>query len=211
MKMCGGRVVRMGRVVVRGPVVDMNVRVSVPVMMVLMYMDALPGCLTDAPRADRDEYQAHQPLAPAGQAIDGKHFAQTERHETHDDDPTGVKAFRVCFNEPLSEIEKQWRAWAHRRPKVDVAIDSGDAALGIESDLHASNDGVLIADVIPGSAAAAGDLEAGDVIVAVDGRPTRSLTELQTIIAAKAVGDRVTVRARRNGDYFTVVVRLRPL
>jgi hypothetical protein len=131
--------------------------------------------------------------------------------DTYDDDPTGVKAFRVCFNEPLSEIEKQWRAWAHRRPKVDVAIDSGDAALGIESDLHASNDGVLIADVIPGSAAAAGDLEAGDVIVAVDGRPTRSLTELQTIIAAKAVGDRVTVRARRNGDYFTVVVRLRPL
>jgi hypothetical protein len=131
--------------------------------------------------------------------------------DTHDDDPTGIKAFRVCFNEPLSEIEKQWRAWAHRRPKVDVAIDSGDAALGIESDLHASNDGVLIADVIPGSAADRGDLEAGDVIVAVDGRPTRSLTELQTIIAAKAVGDRVTVRARRNGDYFTVVIRLRPL
>jgi hypothetical protein len=131
--------------------------------------------------------------------------------DTYDDDPTGIKAFRVCFKEPLSEIEKQWRAWAHRRPKVDVAIDSGDAALGIESDLHASNDGVLIADVIPGSAAERGDLEAGDVIVAVDGQATRSLTELQTIIAAKEIGDRVTVRARRNGDYFTVVIRLRPL
>jgi hypothetical protein len=131
--------------------------------------------------------------------------------DTFDEDPTGMKAFEVCFNEPLSEVEMQWRAWAHRRPKVDIAIDNGDAALGIESDPHASNDGVLIAEVFPGSAADAGDLEAGDVIVAVDGRPTRSLTELQTIIAAKAVGDRVTVRARRNGDYFTVVIRLRPL
>ncbi|MHC4273436.1 MAG: PDZ domain-containing protein, partial [Planctomycetota bacterium] len=82
---------------------------------------------------------------------------------------------------------------------------------GIESSLHSSNDGVLIADVLPGSAADAGSLEVGDVIVAVDGEPTRSLTELQTIIATKRVGDRVRVRARRDGDYFTVVVRLRPL
>jgi S1-C subfamily serine protease len=47
--------------------------------------------------------------------------------------------------------------------------------------------------------------------VAVDGEPTRSLTELQTIIATKHVGDSVRIRARRDGDYFTVVVRLRPL
>jgi hypothetical protein len=131
--------------------------------------------------------------------------------EGYDQDPSGAEAVEACFDEPLAEVERQWREWVKSRPKVDIAIDAGDAALGIESVLHSSNDGVLIADVIPGSAAAAGSLEAGDVIVAVDGEPTRSLTELQTIIATKQVGDSVRVRARRDGDYFTVVVRLRPL
>jgi hypothetical protein len=131
--------------------------------------------------------------------------------ETFDRDPTGCEAFAVCLGQPLASVERRWRDWVQNRPKVDIAIDTGDAALGIESVLHSSNDGVLIADVIPGSAAAAGDLEAGDVIVAVDGEPTRSLTELQTIIAGKRVGETVRVRARRDGDYFTVVVRLRPL
>jgi hypothetical protein len=130
--------------------------------------------------------------------------------ETHEEDPTGAEAFVICFDEPLPTVERRWREWAQARPKVDIAIDTGDAALGIESVLHSSNDGVLIADVIPGSAADAGSLEAGDIIVAVDGEPTRSLTELQTIIAAKQVGETVRVRARRDGDYFTVVVRLRP-
>jgi hypothetical protein len=131
--------------------------------------------------------------------------------ENHEADPSGGRAIRICFDQPLSEVERQWQQWVRRRPKVDIAIDNGDAALGIESALHSSNDGVLIADVLPGSAADAGSLEVGDVIVAVDGEPTRSLTELQTIIATKRVGDRVRVRARRDGDYFTVVVRLRPL
>jgi hypothetical protein len=126
-------------------------------------------------------------------------------------DPTGARAFQMCFNQPLAEVERQWRRWITTRPKVDVAIDKGDAALGIESHLHSSNDGVLITDLLPGSAAAGSSLEVGDVIVAVDGKPTRSLTELQTIIAAKEVGDLVTVRVRRDGDYFTVVVKLRPL
>ncbi|MHC4081082.1 MAG: TPR end-of-group domain-containing protein [Planctomycetota bacterium] len=131
--------------------------------------------------------------------------------ENFDRDPTGGEAFEICFGETLSAVERQWRQWVETRPKVDIAIDTGDAALGIESVLHSSNDGVLIADVIPGSAAAAGSLEAGDVIVAVDDEPTRSLAELQTIIATKRVGETVRVRARRDGDYFTVVVRLRPL
>ena len=35
--------------------------------------------------------------------------------------------------------------------------------------------------------------------------------ELRKIIAVKGVGDEVEVKARRNGEYFTVRVTLRPL
>ena len=60
-------------------------------------------------------------------------------------------------------------------------------------------------------AAAESRLEIGDIIVSVDDQPTRTLTELQTIIGAKKNGDTVTIRARHNREYFTVVVSLRPL
>ncbi len=131
--------------------------------------------------------------------------------DTFDRDPTGALAFEACFGKPLAAVEQAWHAWLEVRPLVDTLISRGDAALGIETDWNLSNDGVLITRVLPGSAASRGRLKAGDVIVAVDAKPTRSLPELRTVIAAKKVGDTVSVRARRDGDYFTVVVSLRPL
>ncbi len=131
--------------------------------------------------------------------------------EHYDEDPTGSLAFVECFDAALPAVERQWRSWVAARPAHDTTIDPGDAALGIEADLNGSNDGVLITRILPRSSAAGSDLRIGDVVVAVDGRPTRSLSELRTIIAARSVGEEVTVRARRNGDYFTVIVSLRPL
>ena len=95
---------------------------------------------------------------------------------------------------------------------VDTRIDRGDAALGIEAaGPNAVNDGVVIARVRPRSAAERSGLEERDVIVSVDGRATRSLAELRAVIGTRHVGERVLVRARREGRYFTVVVTLRPL
>ncbi len=131
--------------------------------------------------------------------------------EHYEDDPTGALAFRACFNLPLDDVEQAWRRWVIERPDVDMVIQFGDAALGIESRPRATNDGVLITHVRPGSSAAASRLEVGDIIVAVDDQPTRTLTELQRIIAAKGIGDTVTIRARHNREYFSVVVSLRPL
>jgi len=51
----------------------------------------------------------------------------------------------------------------------------------------------------------------GDVIVSIDGRATRSMDELQALIASKRVGDRVRVRARRGTQYLTVIVTLQAL
>ena len=99
-----------------------------------------------------------------------------------------------------------------RRPAVDHSIGIGDAALGIRwSDFNDSNDGILIARVLPNSAASRGRLRPGDVIVAVDERPVRSPIELQKLIGAKRVGDRVAVRVRRLDRYFTRELVLRPI
>jgi hypothetical protein len=125
-------------------------------------------------------------------------------------DRSGRKALEIAFGQPPEETERAWRRWVSEQPEIDLQIRGDDAALGIRSRENASNDGVLITDIVPGSAAAGGRLRRGDVIVSVDGQPTRSLMELRKIIASKSVGDEVEIRARRNGEYLVIQVTLKP-
>ncbi|MCZ6611580.1 MAG: PDZ domain-containing protein, partial [Planctomycetota bacterium] len=120
-------------------------------------------------------------------------------------------AFEACFDMAVTDIERAWRLWLTARPIVDTTIAQGDAVLGIETTLNSSNDGVLIERLGARSAARRAQLRVGDVIVSVDGKQTRSMAELRAIIASKKVGETVRIQARRNGEYFKVVVTLRPL
>jgi len=131
--------------------------------------------------------------------------------ENFAEDESGVLAFERVFDRPLPEIESDWKRWAKRRPTVDNRIDYGDAALGITTDINGSNDGVQISEVLRGSAAARAGLRAGDVIVSIDGKATRSFAELRKIVGAGKVGERLAVRARRGTRYLTKVVVLQPL
>jgi hypothetical protein len=83
-----------------------NMRVPVPVMLVLVNVNALPGRLPDAPRTDGNEHQTHEPLAPSGQPLHGEDLAQEQRRDAHDHYPSGVA-------EPPQKT---------RRPRVFVAI-----------------------------------------------------------------------------------------
>lgn len=126
-------------------------------------------------------------------------------------DATGRIAFEKTFSDDLSNIERRWRRWVMQRPAVDNMITTGDAAIGILSSPHASNDGVLIDEILVDSSAADSRLQVGDVIVAIDGRATRSLQELRGVIAGHTPGDVVTIRARRGEEYFTTAVTLKAL
>jgi tetratricopeptide (TPR) repeat protein len=139
----------------------------------------------------------------------------TEWYRTYvrgfDDDETGVKTFEAVFNKPLSEVEKQWRQWIASQPEVDVTIGYGDASMGIRAGDGSSNDGVKVADVIPKSAAGKAGLKRGDVIVSIDGQLTPSGPELRQIVAAHKVGDIISVRVRRDGQYLTFSLTLQAL
>jgi hypothetical protein len=69
-------------------------------------------------------------------------------------------------------------------------------------------DGVRIDGVQPGSAAAAGGLIEGDVVLSVDGTPTARTADLVALIAAHRPGDLVELRIRRAGAEQTVRVTL---
>jgi hypothetical protein len=131
--------------------------------------------------------------------------------ETFNDDRTGRRAFEIAFGVPVKEIETSWRQWILDQPRVDLVIDANDAALGVRTADNASNDGVLVTGVLPRSAASEGGLRRQDVIVAIDGKPTSTSSELRRIVASHKMGDVVQVRLRRKGEYFTVSLTLRRL
>ncbi|HWH06085.1 MAG TPA: PDZ domain-containing protein [Gaiellaceae bacterium] len=75
--------------------------------------------------------------------------------------------------------------------------------LGYEVD--AEPDGALVVGVAP-DAPAAGKLETGDIIVAVDGEPVTSPEELREGIAGRKPGDTVELRVRADGKLRTETV-----
>lgn len=71
-----------------------------------------------------------------------------------------------------------------------------------------SSIGAYIAGITPGSGAAESDLQVGDIIVAVDGKPVKSTTDVTLDVRAKSVGDTVTVTVDRNGEKRDIDVKL---
>src|SRR5262249_47857798 len=70
--------------------------------------------------------------------------------------------------------------------------------------------GVTLAEVLPGSAAAAAGLKAGDRLLTLDGRWTDSLADLYTAAGYVKPGTAVAVRIRRDGREMELKVRPAP-
>ncbi|MGZ8371269.1 MAG: trypsin-like peptidase domain-containing protein [Caulobacteraceae bacterium] len=69
-------------------------------------------------------------------------------------------------------------------------------------------EGVLVADVYPGSAAARAGLATGDVILAIDGHAVNSETELNYRVATQAIGDQAVLDVRRGGTVRKLSARV---
>ena len=76
--------------------------------------------------------------------------------------------------------------------------DARGGYLGVN--LAPSKDGVLVTAVVPNSPAEKAGLEAGDRIVAVDGRAVATEKDLREALHGLDAGKRVTVEVKRDGD-----------
>ena len=70
--------------------------------------------------------------------------------------------------------------------------------------------GLLLADVYPGSAAAKAGLQQGDAILTVDGQPVNDESSLNYRVGTRRAGEEVTVGYQRGGKPLTVRVRVEP-
>jgi S1-C subfamily serine protease len=94
---------------------------------------------------------------------------------------------------------------------VSALIEHGKVEhgfLGVRIAPTLSGTGALIASVEPGSPAARAGLQAGDVVVALDGKAIGSADDLSAGIAAHGPGDRVVLKVKRGAATNTIEVRL---
>jgi C-terminal processing protease CtpA/Prc len=101
------------------------------------------------------------------------------------------------------ELEEMFRP----RPMVGIQVQEIDAELREHLQLGEVQ-GVVVADVVPGSPAEKADVQSEDVVTAADGQPIRSPADLQKLIQSKKKGETVTLRLRRAGQDLEKVVEV---
>jgi serine protease Do len=112
----------------------------------------------------------------------------------------GAQSAQVASNEPRMQQNPD-QGEDHARPRLGVAV----RPLTAEERQEASLPGGVVVQQATGPAAAAG-IQAGDVIVAVDGTVIRNVQQLKQIISQ--ADDSVSVTVVRNGEQASVSVNL---
>lgn len=92
------------------------------------------------------------------------------------------------------------------RPMTGGSTRGARAILGIQ--MGSSRTGALIARITPGSGAANGGLEAGDLIVKIDDKEISAANRLRSVLSSKKPGDTVTVHYKRKDKEATTKVKL---
>ncbi|NET39746.1 MAG: PDZ domain-containing protein [Cyanothece sp. SIO1E1] len=94
----------------------------------------------------------------------------------------------------LATLTPQLRQEINRDPNSNISVDT--------------DEGILIARVVPNSPAAQAGLRAGDVIRKIDGQDVTSSAELQRFVAAQRVGGNINLELRRNGQNLDLQAQL---
>ncbi len=95
--------------------------------------------------------------------------------------------------EQLRQFGETRRGWLG--VKIQTITDDIAETLGVKE-----NSGALVSAVTPGSPAASGGLEAGDVIMKFDGKDVNTMRGLPKIVAQTPIGKSVDVEVLRRGE-----------
>jgi membrane protease YdiL (CAAX protease family) len=90
-----------------------------------------------------------------------------------------------------------------------IAADAAAPRLGVYGETH--EQGVLLKDVVPGSAADTAGLRVGDLIVRLDGEPVADFASLTRAVRNKQVGQNVVIEFIREGQTHRVDAVLKKL
>jgi serine protease Do len=120
--------------------------------------------------------------------------------------------FAVPINMARAVMDQIVRTGHVRRGRIGVSLqDPNEAAAGARGAASTRPlEGALVAEVVRGSPAEQAGIQKGDVIVAADGAPIHSATQLRNKIGLTPAGERVELKLERNSVPHTVVVEVQP-
>ena len=117
--------------------------------------------------------------------------------------------FAVPINMARRVMDQIVRYGEVKRGRIGVAIQDLTPELAQAMNTNQAN-GAVIARVESGSPAEQAGLRTGDLVVAVNGTPVRSGTQLRNTIGLARIGDQVTLTVDRRGSEYTIPVRIDP-
>lgn len=122
-------------------------------------------------------------------------------------DPTGVAAIEDVLQTTPEQFDKDFRAWAKALPSVPEDMRPGMPLLGVEVDAG-EGEGPIVRSFQKGVPAGQERLSPGDVILTINGQPTRDLPELLRRMGSLRPGQTVPVTFRRVKLIKSVDVKL---
>jgi len=119
------------------------------------------------------------------------------------DDPHGVTALEKVLGKPVNMIDAEWRQWVLAQKPPWQPAKAARAHLGVR--MQKTGEGVRVTGCLPGSSAArAGLIKPGDVIISVAGRLTPDAAGLKAAVQSCRPGETVEIEVIREGKTLTV-------
>jgi serine protease Do len=115
--------------------------------------------------------------------------------------------FAIPINEAKEIIPQLKKKGKVTRGGIGVYVQKLTPDLAKSFGLEQSK-GALVADVIPGSAAEAGGIRRGDVIIKFNGKDIDEMNELPRVVASTPVGKEVDVAILREGKPMTLKLKV---
>ena len=112
--------------------------------------------------------------------------------------------FAIPMNMVRASVDQILEHGEVKRGQIGVSIQDVTPELQEAFNLKNGQQGVLVTGVGENSEAEKAGLKAGDVIIAVDGKETRTTGALRNTIGVRKIGDKVTLSIIRDGKEKTV-------
>lgn len=114
--------------------------------------------------------------------------------------------FAIPINMAKSSMTQILRHGEVKRGTIHVYVQDITPDLRRAFDLPNGQNGILVTDVKEGSEADKAGIEAGDVIVSLDGERTKSVAQWRSQLAVKGVGEEVGIGVLREGELQRLAV-----
>ncbi len=115
--------------------------------------------------------------------------------------------FAIPINMAQHSINQILDSGEVKRGQLGIVIQDLTAELAEAFNLKGKQ-GVVVAEVQENSPAAKAGIEAGDVIVEIDGKTMTSAGQLRNLVGLKKIGEKVSIKLLRDGDDKTFTVKI---